>query len=66
MPNWIMVPAGFDWGKCTVKRTCSSDKNPKFQVLTVYAPNGDVVEIVMRPRSTEINYQPAKPKGGRS
>jgi len=49
---------GFIWGEVLVERTCSSIKNPKFQVMRIYAPNGDCVEILMRPRSTKVSIHP--------
>ena len=45
---------GFSWGDCLVERTASQSTKPKFQVITVYAPNGEGVEIVMRPRSLDV------------
>jgi len=45
---------GFKWGDCSVERTASNNTKPKFQILTVTAPNGDRIEIIMRPRSTKI------------
>ncbi len=49
---------GFIWGKAMVERTCSNDKKPKFQVLRVYAPNGEGVEIVMTPRTLKAKKFP--------
>jgi hypothetical protein len=49
---------GFVWGEVLVERTCSNKTNPKFQVLTIYTPNGEVIEIMMRPRSNKIKVIP--------
>lgn len=48
---------GFLWGEVLVERTASGDK-PKFQVIRVYAMNGDCVEVLMRPRSTKVSIHP--------
>ncbi len=45
---------GFVWGECMVERTASNSKSPKFQLLRVFCPNGEIVEILMRPRSNKI------------
>lgn len=45
---------GFVWGECLIERTASNEKKPKFQLLRVYAPNGEVIEILMRPRSNKV------------
>jgi hypothetical protein len=45
---------GFVWGECLVERTCSNPTKPKFQILRVYTPNGEVIEILMRPRKNKI------------
>jgi hypothetical protein len=42
---------GFVWGEVMVERTCSNDKKPKFQVIRIYAPNGEGVTITMTPRT---------------
>lgn len=49
---------GFRWGEVLVERTASNNRNPKFQVIRVYAPNGEIAEIQMRPRSLEIIKHP--------
>jgi len=49
---------GFVWGECLVERTCSSEKKPKFQILRVYTPNGEIIEIQMRPRKNYITIIP--------
>lgn len=41
---------GFIWGDCLVERTASSERKPKFQVIRVFAPNGEIVEITMTPK----------------
>lgn len=53
---------GFVWGNCLVERTASNEKKPKFQILRVYAPNGEVIEILMRPRSNKIEIFPPENK----
>ncbi len=45
---------GFVWGDVMVERTCSNEKKPKFQVLRVYAPNGQGVELIMTPRTFKV------------
>lgn len=47
---------GFTWGECLVQRTASSKERDKryFQVLSVYAPNGEIVEIIMTKRTIKI------------
>lgn len=57
-PQVTINSYGFVWGQCLVERTCSNKTKPKFQVLRVYAPNGEVIEILMRPRSNKIEIFP--------
>lgn len=45
---------GFIWEDITVERVASNTKKPKFKVIRVWTMNGEVVDIVMRPRSTEV------------
>lgn len=50
---------GFIWGECTVERTAASEgKERFFQVLRVFAPNGEIVEIVMTKRKTRTQVIP--------
>lgn len=41
---------GFRWGDVLVERTAASLTKPKFQVMRIYAPNGEGVEIQFSPR----------------
>lgn len=55
---------GFKWGDCLVERTCSNGKKPKFQILRVYAPNGEGVEITMTPRTLKaVKFEKYKERG---
>lgn len=45
---------GFQWGQILVERTASSNKKPKFQVLRVFAPNGEGVEIQFSARKMHV------------
>jgi len=49
---------GFVWGEVLVQRIAANAKKPKFQVLSVYAPNGEIVEITMTPRKTSVKRIP--------
>jgi hypothetical protein len=52
---------GFRWGDVLVERTASNGVNPKFQVITVQAPNRERVRITMRPREvTAVKLEKAK------
>lgn len=53
---------GFVWGNVLVERTCSNEKKPRFQMMRVYAPNGEVIEILMRPRKNTITIIPKEKK----
>ena len=53
---------GFVWGNSLIERTCSSEKNPKFQLMRVYAPNGEIIEILMRPRKNIVTIIPKEKK----
>jgi hypothetical protein len=50
---------GFRWGEVLVERTCSQEKKPFFQVLRIYAPNGQVVELTMTKRKTRVDIAEA-------
>lgn len=45
---------GFRWGDVVVERTCSQSKRPQFQMLRIYAPNGQMIEIIMSPRKNRV------------
>lgn len=50
---------GFKWDEVLVERiACQTDKRPKFWVLKITAPNEEIVEITMRPLSTEVEIFP--------
>lgn len=59
--NLTVNQYGFVWGECLVERTCSQEKTksrPFFQVLRVFTPSGEVVEITMRKRKNDIRRIP--------
>jgi hypothetical protein len=47
---------GFTWGECLVQRTAASKEGDKryYQILSVYAPNGEIVEIIMTKRTIKV------------
>ena len=51
----ILNNYGFVWGNVLVERTAANGKKPKFQVIRVYAPNGEGVEILMTPRKLKVS-----------
>lgn len=52
---------GFVWGEVLVQRTMSQEKSKKtqfFQILSVYTPNGQIVELMMTKRKNKITIIP--------
>ena len=52
---------GFVWGEVLVERTCSQEKGknqPFFQVLTIYSPSGEIIELTMTKRKNRIKKYP--------
>lgn len=47
---------GFKWGEVLVERTYSNEKKPKFQILRIYAPNGEIIEVIMKSRKNQIIF----------
>lgn len=60
---WI-TKYGFRWRDVLVERTASSDlgKNPKFQVIRVFCPNGELIEVLIRPRKNKVTVIPKASK----
>lgn len=65
--NFQINNYGFVWGDILVERTCSQEKTksrPFFQVLRVFTPNGEIIEITVTKRKNRIEIIPKENKKG--
>ena len=45
---------GFDYNGCKIERLAASDGKRRYAIIQVTAMNGDIIEIIMRPRGNTI------------
>lgn len=46
---------GFVWGDVLVERSCSqANKYPKFQILRIFLPNKEIIQLTIQRRKTKV------------